>query len=1016
MRRRAALANPRRVAQDARPRVARTVPDPMLTPSEAVGLRGKQIDGRIRRAAVRMPAARLQLFAERLRDDAWSNHVVYERDGTAEAVRIMLRPLAATRDQIGYVHHVCSVLTDALRRLGDLYLSDADVRRVLALDPLEAGWLERLWSERHGHNNPIYGRLDAVCDFSSSGWRDGLLFLEPNLSGIGGIYYAPVVEQLVMRDVVAEMRRFDPQLALELPRDQRELFMQALIEHAESLARPLRTLAFVEPKYERSGPDEQRVLARFIEDRYGIAVVHVDPRELCVSGGEVRADGRVVDLAYRDYEIRDLISLGREQGADLAPMERLFAENRIVSSLSGDFDHKSCWELLTDAELAARHFSPEERRIFDKHVLWTRILGPRRTTAWDGRSVELLEFARERREELVLKPNRSYGGTGVCLGSAVSEGEWGERLAHALRGAGDPHAQWVVQRAAPIPVFEFPVVDERGEVAEEPYYTVMGFAPTDHGLGVMCRVSQKQVVNVAQRGGIAALLLARDPAPLPSERAGRIRSSGARETFREKLATLRDLDAAIGLLGWDEETCLPEQGHAQRGEQLATLESLRHGLLLDPELADVAAELGAARDEDPQLRREVELFARQQRMASALPDTLVKAFARARSRALAAWEGARSRRDYAEFRDAFRELVELVRERGLALSRSGDAYDGLLDEHEPGLTRAELEPILRTLAHELAPQIAAAAERGHGARDPLAGRRFPEDRQQLLAEALLRRMGFDFRRGRVDRSSHPFTLAAGVHDVRLTLRFDPADPFPALFAALHEGGHALYDQGFASELAGTLLADAPSTGLHESQARLWENHVGRSAAFWRGILPLARDVLGGELDGASAEVLHGRVTRVQPGANRVEADELSYNLHVVLRTDLELALLAGHLEVSDLPGAWREKSLQYLGVAPDDDASGCLQDVHWALGAFGYFPSYTLGNLYAAMLWERLEADVPGVSASLERGELASVTGWLREHVHAHGARESAAGAISRITGQTLGAESFLRHVQRRYA
>ena len=354
----------------------------MLTPAEAVGLRGKQIDGRLRRAAARLSSATLRQFEQRLRDDAWRNHVIYERDEGTEAVRIMLRPLAATHDQIAYVHHVCSLLTDALRRLADLYLADADVRRTLALDAEEAGWLTDLWSERHGRNNPIYGRLDAVCDFSSPDWRDGLAFLEPNLSGVGGIHYGPVVEQLVMRDVVPAMQRYDPALRLELPRDQRELFVQALIEHAESIARPLKTLAFVEPKYERSGPDEQRVLAGFIESKYGIAVVHVDPRELALDAREVRAQGRVVDLVYRDYEVRDLIALERT-GIDMAPMRRLFAENRVVSSIAGDFDHKSCWELLTDSTLAQRHFSPEECRLFDKHVLWTRVLRQRRTLTWD---------------------------------------------------------------------------------------------------------------------------------------------------------------------------------------------------------------------------------------------------------------------------------------------------------------------------------------------------------------------------------------------------------------------------------------------------------------------------------------------------------------------------------------------------------------------------------------------------------------------------------------------------------
>jgi carboxypeptidase Taq len=986
----------------------------MLTPAEAVGLRGKQIDSRLRRAAS-VSAHRIRQLTARLRDDAWRNHVIYERDGSAEPIRIMLRPLAATQDQIAYVHHVCAVLTDALRRLADLYLLDADVRRVLALDTIEAAWLGEIWSERHGRNNPIYGRLDAVCDFSSAGWRDSLAFLEPNLSGIGGIHYGPVVEQLVMRDIVSDMRRRDPALQLELPRDQRDLFVQALIEHAEAIDRPLRTLAFVEPKYERSGPDEQRVLATFIEERYGVTVVHMDPRELSIARDDVIGGGHVIDLAYRDYEVRDLIALERNENADMTPMRRLFSDNRVISSIAGDFDHKSCWELLTDARLASRYFSPEERRIFDRHVLWTRVLRPRQTTAWDGRDVDIERFALDHREELVLKPNRSYGGTGVYLGAALDASEWQRRIAYALTGADDPHGQWVIQRAAPIPVFDFPVLDETGNVAEEPFYTVMGFAPTDHGLGVLCRVSQKQVVNVAQRGGIAAVLIARDSPTGPIGRGGQVHSGGARETFREKLGTLRDIDGAIGLLGWDEETYLPERGHAQRGEQLATLESLRHRLLLDPELYDVAVELAGHSTDDPLLTREIELYLRLHRMASALPDTLVKAFARLRSQTLAAWEHARTIGDFSIFLGPFTGLLELVRERGLALSATGDAYDGLLDEHEPGMTRREFEPILRTLTSSLVPLIRVAAERTRQHSGLLDGRVFPEARQRTLVEALLDRMGFDFKRGRLDRSSHPFTLAAGTHDVRLTLRFDPNALQPALFAALHEGGHGLYDQGFGAELSATLLADAPSIGMHEAQSRLWENQVGRSAAFWRGFFPVAHGILGPALDRLDAARMYQAVNVVVPGVNRVGADELTYNLHIVLRTELELALLGGHLQPADLPEVWREKSLHYLGVAPPDDVAGCLQDVHWALGSFGYFPSYTLGNLYAAMLWTQLQREVPDVDAALAAGDLSSVTGWLRRVVHAAGARETAAATILRITGQPLSAAHFLGYVEHKF-
>ena len=292
----------------------------MLSPSEIVGLRGKTIDAQLRRAASLISNSAARRMEARLRADALANHVVYDRDGQTEPVRILARPLAATADQLSYVHHVCEVINDALRRLPDLYLQDADVRRVLPLDAREEQKLRAFWSARHGSQNPIYGRLDAVCDFSSAAWQQSLAFLEPNLSGIGGIHYAPVAETLVMRDVVGEMRRHDPALHLEVPRDQRELFVQALLDHADAIGRPLRTLAFVEPKYEQSGPDEQRSLSVFIAAKHGLQVVHADPRELSVAGGEVRYGEAVVDLVYRDYELRDLLALEDEQGVRLDAM------------------------------------------------------------------------------------------------------------------------------------------------------------------------------------------------------------------------------------------------------------------------------------------------------------------------------------------------------------------------------------------------------------------------------------------------------------------------------------------------------------------------------------------------------------------------------------------------------------------------------------------------------------------------------------------------------------------------
>ncbi len=275
--------------------------------------------------------------------------------------------------------------------------------------------------------NPLYGRLDAVCDFTSARWQDSLRFMEPNLSGVGGIHMGPLAEALLMRDVVPTIQAHDPSLALELPRDQRDLFLQVLLDHASAIGRPSANICLIEPKYVAEGPNEQSHLVTYYRAQRGIDVRHADPRELRLADGEVYYEDTVVDVAYRDYEIRDLLALEREQGKPLDAIRALFAGNRIVSSIAGDLDHKSCFEILTDDALAARAFDAADRALFRRHVLWTRLVSERATQTPDGRA-DLPKFIRTHREELVLKPNRSYGGTGVLLGAAASQSEW-ERAA-----------------------------------------------------------------------------------------------------------------------------------------------------------------------------------------------------------------------------------------------------------------------------------------------------------------------------------------------------------------------------------------------------------------------------------------------------------------------------------------------------------------------------------------------------------------------------------------------------------
>lgn len=984
----------------------------MLSPAEELGLAGAALDARVRRAVNHIPDATLAWLSRRLADDARLNGVVYERGGEVEPVRIMLRPLLVSPQQVAYLHNVCTVIVDALKRLPELYFSDPEVRAILPLAPDEEAWLRDCWTALEGGQNALYGRLDAVCDFTGARWQDSLQFLEPNLSGVGGIQLGPLADSLVVRDIVPTIIAHDPGLTIDQPRDQRDLFLQLLLDHARAVGRAGRNICLVEPKYEADGPNEQSAMARYFRERHGVTVVHADPTELRLVGNEVWYQDTCIDVAYRDYEMRDLLELEQEQGHPLEPMRALFRQNRMVSSAGGDFDHKSCWELLTDDRLARRHFTNRERLVFQRHILWTRMVSDRSTSLPHGRG-DLPKYIREFREQLVLKPNRSYGGEGVHMGTLTSQAEWETLLTEALRVQANPDESWVVQAVANLPVHEFPVVGAEGRVHYEPFYSVLGFAPTDHGLSMLCRVSQKQVVNVAQHGGLAPVLIGYPPDDLRAPIRAAVPRGVAEKQLTDKIRELRDLDAVVSLMDWDEETYLPPGGHERRGQQMGTVETIAHDLLVDDALGDLIEEVTELTRDEPLRQAELAELKRTRRIELAVPHDLVGALAEARSLALAAWEDARKADDFHPFAGPFTALMKLVRERAQALQRGGDLYDGLLDEYEPGMTRARLDPLLRNLGARLRELVPVLAERTRSA-GLMATSGFPEPAQEAFCRALLGDMGFSFSRGRTDRATHPFTSMLGEDDVRLTLRFRLENPLSAIFATLHEGGHALYDQGYPAELHDTLLAEAPSTGIHESQARLWENHVGRSAAFWAHYLPQLQSRFPAALGALNAAGFQQAINVVQPSLIRVDADEVTYNLHILMRYELETALLSGDLPVSDLPGAWNESSRKWLGIAPATVGDGCLQDVHWAGASLGYFPTYTIGNLYAAQLTESYAAQAD-LDAQLASGNLRPLRDWLAANVYRWGCRLTAEEIIRKATGRGLEADAFFRHLAARF-
>jgi len=490
-------------------------------------------------------------------------------------------------------------------------------------------------------------------------------------------------------------------------------------------------------------------------------------------------------------------------------------------------------------------------------------------------------------------------------------------------------------------------------------------------------------------------------------------SEPALDALRARMHELRDLGGILGLLSWDQETYLPSKAGPARAAQLATLQGLYHQRLVAPEVGEWLEQASRA-DLDADTRAMLKVFRRERDHAVRVPESLVRALAEAQSTGLESWRQARSERRFDRFAPALARLLELRREQADAVGHGGERYDALLDHFEPEMTTTRLLPVLERLRASLVPLVEAldGAVRGPAVFD---GRSFDPDQQWRFTLQLLKLLGFDLDAGRQDRSIHPFTGGTHPTDVRLTTRIDPKNPSPAVFGTMHEFGHGLYEQGFATEHHRTPLAQAPSMGLHESQSRLWENLVGRSLPFWGFLYPRLRAAFPEALGGVELEDFHRAINRVQRSPIRVEADEVTYNLHIVLRTSLEVRLLRDELAVEDLPEAWNAEMERTVGLRPRDDVEGVLQDIHWAHGEFGYFPTYALGNLYAASLMRAAERALPSLLDEVARGELGSLRAWLHEQVHRHGARLSAEERVQAITGHGLTDADFLGYLRAKY-
>src|SRR5688572_29344363 len=403
----------------------------MYTPAEESGLSGQRLAARVQSAIDRIPSAEMIELMRAIRREAEERHLVYQRDGVDEIIRLLPCPITLRPDQLGYTHYVSQTLLNCMKRLPDLYFTVPEIQEILRVTPVEEEWLRECWTPAHREANPMFSRLDAVVDYSTAEWKDSIKFMEPNLTGIGGLHIAPTSMEVLADLVVPALLEQDSTIRLQLAEDIRDLLLQDLLEHLDAIGRPEGQIALVDPKYSIDGPDEMQALVDYYKERYGITLLHADASELQLRGEEVFYGDTRVDLAYRDASVLDLMDLAAE-GVDVAPMRALLRQNRVVSSIAAELDQKSCFEVFTDPVLADRFLTEAEQQVMRRHVLWTRILSGRKTTSPAGATVDLLEYVRTNRESLVLKPNRSYGGEGVQVGPAMEQGDWESAIDRAL--------------------------------------------------------------------------------------------------------------------------------------------------------------------------------------------------------------------------------------------------------------------------------------------------------------------------------------------------------------------------------------------------------------------------------------------------------------------------------------------------------------------------------------------------------------------------------------------------------
>ncbi len=486
--------------------------------------------------------------------------------------------------------------------------------------------------------------------------------------------------------------------------------------------------------------------------------------------------------------------------------------------------------------------------------------------------------------------------------------------------------------------------------------------------------------------------------------------------LKEILGEVSDLNHAASVLSWDQQVNMPPGGGEARGQQLATLGKLSHekstsdkvGKLLD----DLKQEFAGSDSDDAAL---VRVAARNFDKTMRVPSEFVSEHAVVTTAAFEAWVEAKKKSDFSIFHPHLEKVFDLARKYVSFFPPSDHPYDVLLDDYEPGMKTADVQAIfdkLRPQQVKLIRNIKSAKQ----VKADFLHKKYAEKKVWDFSAAIASKFGYDFTRGRQDKAAHPFETSFSVNDVRITNRYEPDNPLATLFSGMHEAGHAMYEQGVNPAYERTPLANGVSSAVHESQSRMWENLVGRSLPFWEYFFPELKKAFPTQLDGISAKTFYKAINKVEPTFIRVSADEATYNLHIMLRLELEIAMIEGKIAIKDLPEIWNAKMQEYLGITPPDDAHGVLQDIHWSAGLIGYFPTYALGNLVSAQLWEKINKDIRDLDQQIHNGKFDVLLAWLRKNIHVHGHKYDPQDLVQKVAGSKIDPSAYVRYLTKKYS